>query len=288
MKNNRKVYQGIIRVLAVLLSAFVYSIALKVFVNAGDLFPAGFSGIAQLIVRIFRTFLNIELPFSLIYLLLNLGPTILVYKYVGKQFTILSMIQYISVSVFVEILPQFPITDDILLIAVFGGIIAGIGNSIALTHDASSGGTDFLAIYASTKYNLPTWNYVMVANAVVLCLAGLLFGWEKAMYSIIYQFCNTSMVSKLHMRYQLRTMFIVTENHEEVCNAIFKTCRHGITKFYAEGGYSHTPKCFLYMTCNAFQVGTIVHAIKVADPYAFINILKTDKVIGNYYQQPLD
>lgn len=287
MRRTKQIREDITKVLAVLLSAFVYSIALKVFVNAGDLFPAGFSGIAQLLVRIFSTYLHIDIPFSLIYLLLNVGPTILVFRHVGKRFTVLSMLQYISVSFFVAVMPQFPITDDLLLIAVFGGIVAGIGNSIALTNDASTGGTDFLAIYASSKYNLPTWNYVMMANACVLAIAGLLFGWEKAMYSIIYQFCNTSMVAKIHMRYQLRTLFIVTENPEEVCDAIFHACRHGITKLWGEGGYSHSPKSFLYLTCNAFQVGEIVHHIKKTDPYAFINVMKTEKVIGNYYQQPL-
>lgn len=287
MKDWKKIGNDVSKVIAVIVSAFVYSIAIKVFVNAGDLFPAGFSGIAQLLVRIFSTYLHIEIPFSLIYLLLNIGPTILVFRHVGKRFTILSMLQYISVSFFVAVLPQWPITDDLLLIAVFGGIVAGIGNSIALTNDASTGGTDFLAIYASTKYNLPTWNYVMMANACVLTIAGLLFGWEKAMYSIIYQFCNTSMVSKIHMRYQLRTLFIVTENPEEVCDAIFHACRHGITKFWCEGGYSHSPKSCLYLTCNAFQVSEIVHHIKKVDPYSFINVMKTEKVIGNYYQQPL-
>lgn len=287
MKKYKELGRDLTRVCAVFLSAFVYSIAIKVFVNAGDLFPAGFSGVAQLLTRIFSTYFDIEVPFSLLYLLLNIGPTILVFKYVGRKFTILSILQYVSVSFFVAVLPQFPITDDILLIAVFGGIVAGIGNSIALTNDASTGGTDFLAIYASTKYNLPTWNYVMMGNACVLMIAGVLFGWERAMYSIIYQFCNTTMVSKIHMRYQLRTLFIVTENPDEVCNAIFRAARHGVTKFWCEGGYSHTPKSFLYLTCNAFQVNTIVHHIKETDPHAFINIMKTEKVVGNYYQQPL-
>lgn len=288
MRDFKRLRHDIWSICSVLLSAFVYSVAIKVFVSSADLFPAGFSGISQLIMRVCGEFFGINVPFSLLYLLLNIGPTILVFRYVGKRFTILSVIQYVFVSIFVAILPQVEVTEDILLMAVFGGILAGIGNSIALVNNASTGGTDFLAIYASTKYNIVTWNYVMAMNACVYVIAGFLFGWDKCMYSIIYQFCNTTMVKQFHNRYQLRTLFIVTEFPDDVSSNIFKTCRHGITKFWCEGEYSHRPKSFLYMTCNAFQVTEIVRAAKQIDPHCFINVLRTDKVIGNYYQQPLD
>ncbi len=286
--NWKRAGKETVGIIAVLVSAFVYSVAIKVFVNAGDLFPAGFSGIAQLLVRVFGTYFHMEIHFSVIYVLLNIAPTILVFRHVGKRFTLLSILQYAAVSVFVAVLPSIPITKDIFLIAVFGGIVAGVGNSIALVNDASTGGMDFLAIYAASKFNISTWNYVMAANAVVLAIAGLLFGWERAMYSILYQFCSTTVISKIHMRYQLRTLFVVTEKADQVCDAVFHIVRHGITKFRCEGGYSHADKICLYMTCNAFQVSTITHQIERIDPAAFINVMKTEKVLGNYYQQPLE
>ena len=288
MRDFKKLLRDLKGILAVTMSAFVYSIAIKIFVTSADLFPAGFSGISQLIMRIGNEYFHVNIPFSLLYLALNIGPTILVYRHIGRKFTLLSVLQYLLVSLFVAILPQVQITEDIFLIAVFGGILAGIGNSIALTNNASTGGTDFIAIYASNKYNIVTWNYVMAVNACIYVIAGFLFGWDKCMYSIIYQFCNTTMVKQFHNRYQLRTLFIVTDFPNEVSTEIFGTCRHGITKFWCEGEYSHKPKSFLYMTCNAFQVNEIIHAAKVVDPHCFINILKTEKVVGNYYQQPLD
>ena len=96
---------------------------------------------------------GITIPFSVFYFLLNIPPTLLVYKYVGHRFTIFSVLQYSLTSLFTELLPTFPITSDMLLIAVFGGILGGLAISIALRADASSSGTDFIAIYASTKYN---------------------------------------------------------------------------------------------------------------------------------------
>lgn len=274
--------------IAIVVSAVMYSLAMKAFVEAGNLFPGGFAGLSRLFSKSLLEFGGINIPFSVFYFLLNVPPTILVYKFVGKRFTIFSVLQYSLTSIFTEMLPAFPITNDILLIAVFGGILGGLAISIALRSDASSGGTDFVAIYASNKFNAPTWTYVMYFNAGMLIVAGLLFGWNQALYSIIYQFCSTQVVSAMHMRYKLNSLFIVTDKPEEVCDAIFTNFRHGITKLWGEGAFSHTPRCLLYMTVNAYQVQGVVECIRKIDSNVFINVTKTDRIIGNYYQKPLD
>ena len=86
----------------------------------------------------------------------------------------------------------------------------------------------------------------------------------------------------------LNSLFIITEKPEEVCDAVFHYCRHGITKLWGEGGFSHTPRCLLFMTVNAYQVQGLIQTIRKVDPKVFINVSKTDKIIGNYYQKPLD
>ena len=110
----------------VVISALFYSFAMKAFVNAGNLFPAGFVGISTLISRSLSTYAGIEIPFGVLYFLLNVGPTLMVYHYVGHRFTIYSVLQYTLTSIFTEILPVIPLTNDLLLIAVFGGIVGGM------------------------------------------------------------------------------------------------------------------------------------------------------------------
>lgn len=272
----------------VIISALFYSFAMKAFVNAGNLFPAGFAGISTLISRCLAEYANINVPFGVLYFLLNLGPTLLVYHYVGHRFTIYSVLQYSLTSLFTEILPAFPLTDDLLLIAVFGGIVGGFAVSVALMADASTGGMDFLAIFFSNRFNKETWSYVMMVNACILVIAGLLFSWEQSLYSIIYQFCSNQTVKTLHKRYKLKTLFIVTNHPDEVSDAVFKTCRHGITKINAEGMYSKEDKSLLYMTCNDYQVRDIIKSIQSADPKVFVTIMKSDQIVGNYYQVPFD
>ncbi len=269
-------------------SAFIYSIAITSFSNVGGLYPGGFSGISRIIVDIARRFAHIEIPFGILYFTLNLFPTLLVFKYIGKRFTIFSIIQYIFVSILTMFLKPLFLVDDPLLIAVFGGLLGGIGMGIALHNNASSGGTDFIAIFVSSRYNRSVWNYVMIANAMILCVAGLLFGWEKALYSIIYQFVSTQVVEKLHERYKMETLTIITKHPDEVAKKVLEGTRHGITEIKAEGVYSHKDTAMLYMVINTFQKRAVIKAVLSVDPNAFINIQTTTAVIGNYYQQPLE
>ena len=269
-------------------SALVYAIAMKAFVEAGNLYPGGFSGLSRLISQVLNQYFGITIGFGFIYCLLNALPTFLVFKYVGRRFTLFSIIQFVLVSFFVEVLPSFPLTQDLLLIAVFGGILGGAGISIALKQNASSGGTDFLAIYFGNKFNISTWNYVMAGNMCILLIAGYLYGWNTALYSIVYQFCSTQVVNTFHDRYKLTNLMIVTEHADVVCEAIFKTVRHGITVLDGKGAWSKLDKKMLYMTINAYQVQDVIHAIQEVDPKVFINISKTERIVGNYYQKPLD
>lgn len=285
IKFNKK---DILISILIVISAFGYSVAMKAFVEAGNLFPGGFAGLSRLFSIALDRFFNIQISFGTIYLLLNIFPTLLVYRYVGKKFTIYSVLQYSLTSLFTGILPSFPLTSDLLLIAVFGGIVGGFFVSIALRVGASSGGTDFLAIFFANKYKISTWNYVMAANAMILMTVGLLFSWEQALYSIIYQFCSTQVVSALHNRYKLDTLYVVTKKPEEVSAAILRTCRHGITKLDGQGMYTHSDVSMLLTTVNAFQVDSVIHAIRDVDDHAFITINKTERIVGNYYQLPLD
>ncbi len=285
---NPKLRKDIKTTAMVVLSALVYAFSIKVFVRAGSLFPGGFTGVTLLFTRYMMDFHGVSIPFGVVYALLNLVPTVLVYKYVGKRFALFSVLQYGLVSLFTIILPTITLTADLILIAVFGGIIGGFGISLALNANASTGGTDFIAIYASNKTRLETWSYIMYGNMIVIGLAGYLFGWDKALYSIIYQFCSTYVVSQRHMRFKLRALNLITDFPDEVSAGIYTISRHGITRIWGEGGYSHTTKCMLYMVVNAFEVDEVVEAAKAADPKVFISISNAERVIGNYSQKPLE
>lgn len=272
----------------VVMSALLGAMAIKIFIENGNLFPGGFAGISVLIQRLTLRYFDISIPFGVLYLLLNVYPTILVYHFVGKWFTRYSVLQIALVSLFVEIIPVIKITDDILLIAVFGGIFSGVAASLSLMANASGGGSDFIALFISHKTNTQSWNYILAGNAVILSIAGMLFSWEVALYSIIFQYVSTVIVSNLYQRYKLMSIRMFTSKPEELTEAILSKTRHGITKIWGEGGYSKKEVCMLYMVVNTYEVNQVVEIAQTVDSKVFIDISKTDKVIGNYYRIPLD
>ena len=291
MKNKLKTFleKDLKMTFWILVSSLIYSIGITSFSKVGGMYPGGFAGISRIVSDLFLRFYDINIPFGIIYFTINIAPTYLVFRYIGKRFTIYSVLQYIIVSLLTTFYtkPIIVLTDP-LLIAVFGGLLCGIGVGVALRNNASSGGTDFIAIYVSNRFNRPIWNYVMCANALVLCVAGVLFGWEKACYSIIFQFVSNQVVQRLHERYKMETLTIITSNPDEVVKNILSKTRHGITEIHSEGAYSHTDNTTLYMVINAFQRHEVVRSILEKDPKAFINIQETIKIVGNYYQKPLD
>ena len=135
---------------------------------------------------------------------------------------------------------------------------------------------------------MDAWNYVLFGNAVMLALAGLLFGWDKALYSIIFQFASTQVVHMLNPRYKRTTLFIISDKTEEIYEQIKDATHHGATLFRGTGLYNGEPRSMLYSVIAGDQVKKITRQVRKIDAKAFVNILKTDQVAGNFYQRPHD
>ena len=134
---NQTVKKNIKTTIVIIFSAFLSALTINVFVYSGGFFPGGFSGISVLINRSLIQYTGIDIPYGLLYVLMNIFPTILVYKYVGKRFTTFSILQYGLASFFTLILPVVKLDYDIILITIFGGIFSGISVVLSLMQNAS-------------------------------------------------------------------------------------------------------------------------------------------------------
>lgn len=286
MKFNGK--KDIIRLIVVVLAAFLMAVNIKTFVRAGHLFPGGATGITVLIQQIFALFFGKEVPYSPINILLNAIPVYIGWRYIGKKFTLYSLLMIVLNGIFVDMLPPLTLTYDYLLISVFGGIINGVAISMCLMVDATSGGTDFLAIYFSKRRGVDSFNMILGINVVILVTAGLLFGWERALYSIIFQYVSTQVLHLLYRNYQQQTLFIVTNKADEVCVAIDKVCHHGATIMQAEGSYEHSARAIVYSVVSGGENKAVIKAVKAVDEKAFINSIKTSELRGKFYIPPKD
>lgn len=276
------------RVVLVLLGALVMALNIKIFVRAGDMFPGGFTGLTLLIQRTAARYFQIALPYTLINLLLNAFPAAISFKYIGKRFTLYSGLMIVATSVLTDLLPSLEVTSDPLLISVFGGIINGCAISLCLSASATSGGTDFIAIYFSEKKGVDTWNYVLAGNVAMLVVAGLLFGWEKSLYSIIFQFVSTQVLHALYKRYQKQTLLIITDHPDEVYRIIRDNTHHDATHFMGIGCYEGKEKHMLYSVISAEETSRTIEGIREVDPKAFINCIGTEHITGRFYSSPHD
>lgn len=272
----------------VVIAALVMSTNIKSFVRAGNLIPGGFTGLSLLLQRVFLQFGHIDIPYSIINISLNALPAFIGYKMIGKKFTMYTIMLIVLNSFLVDMIPVTPITYDPLLVSVFGGLINGIAISIALYGKASSGGTDFIAVYLSNKLKKPSWSFVFVLNVVILTSAGLLFGIEEAMYSIIFQFVSTQVIERFHQRNQQSTLMIITSHPEKITQSLMEYTHHGITSFEGMGCYLKEDKTLLYTVVGKDEVNDVIRFVKKADPQVFINILKSEGIKGNFYTEPLE
>lgn len=274
--------------LIICLASILFAVNIKTFVRTGGLYPGGATGLTILIQRCCELFFKIEVPYTLVNIVLNAIPVYIGFRYIGKKFTLYSCLVIFLTGFVTDMIPSYVITYDILLISIFGGIINGICVSMCLKMDATSGGTDFIAIYYSQKTKRDSWNLVLGINIVILSLAGILFGWDKALYSIIYQYTSTQVLNILYKRYQQNTLFIVTNKPAQICNVISDITHHGATVMEGIGYYQKKERVIVYSVVSRAEIEQVVRSVHEIDHNAFINVIKTEQIAGRFYQRPTE
>lgn len=272
------------RIGVIIIAALLMAANIRTLVHTGGLYPGGATGLTILILRIGESFFGVHLHYTFINIILNAIPIYIGFRFIGRKFTLYSCLMILLTGVFTDLIPSYPITEDILLISIFGGIINGLAICLCLLVDATSGGTDFIAIYMSEKKHRDSWNISLAINIVILLAAGLLFGWDKALYSIIFQYVSTQILHTLHKRYQKETLLITTTHPDTVCDVIAQQSNHGATIMESEGS-THNKNFLVYSVVSREEYIKIIHGVQKADPDAFINTINTDKLMGKFYQR---
>ena len=270
----------------IIIAAFFMALNIKTFVRTGGLYPGGATGLTILIQRVGETYFGISLPYSLINILMNAIPIYIGFRFIGKKFTIFSCMMIILVGLFTDLIPGYIITEDILLISIFGGMINGFFASICLNTNATAGGTDFIAIFLSEKLGMDSFNIILGFNAIILLIAGYLFGWDKALYSIIFQYASTVVIHNMYKKFQQGTLFIVTNKPNEICDTISDITNHSATILEGEGSYEHCERNVVYSVVSRAETRKLIRAVKKVDSTAFVNLIRTEELAGRFYYRP--
>ena len=184
IENKHPAFYQVFRIFVILFASILYAWNLRCFAKNANLLPGGFSGVSLLLQQIGIHFFHISIPYTFFNIVLNLLPAYIAFRFIGKRFTLYSIIVIFLSSIFVDLLPAYVFTQDALLVSVFGGIINGFAVSLCLNVGTTTGGTDFISIWLSQEKGIDAWNYIFLGNILVLTVAGALFGWSIALYSI--------------------------------------------------------------------------------------------------------
>ena len=287
LRKNKRI-KLLITFVCVIVAAFLQAYVIQVFIQPADLLSSGFTGVALLIEKITSTYLGFSFSTSLGMILLNVPVAMICYKSISPKFTFFSLLEVFLASFFLRVIHFSPIFDDVLLNIAFGGFAYGLLTVVALRGNASTGGTDFIALYVSNKKGKAIWEYVFLFNTVILIIFGFMFGWEHAGYSILFQFISTRTIDSFYHRYERVTLQVTTTHAQKVINAYVQQYRHGISCVDAMGGYSQKPMNLLHTVVSSYEVQDIIDLMREVDPKVSVNVLKTENFFGGFYQAPID
>ncbi len=287
----KKYRSDIINVIFILLGSCIMAFAFGVFLIPNNISPSGFSGLSA-IISYFVSKTGIIIPASAIYLTLNIALYIIAYKLLGKRFAIKALIGILAFSLAIEVVDLIGFTiksDDLLLCAIYGGGIMGLGIGLVLRNDGSTGGSDLMALIIRNKSHVFTTGQIIIATDIfVLALSCVAYGFGPLMYSIITIAISgviTDMV--VEGATGVRAYYIFTSKKEEVCTAIYQEIGRGVTEIKAEGMYSHTEKDILLCLINKYRAPRLKSLVSKLDSEAFVFCTPVSEVIGRGFSLPV-
>lgn len=270
----------IIKIIVVIIGALLNAIAMNFFLIPANVYASGFTGVAQLLSTIVEKYTTFTLSTGTLLFALNVPVTILAWKKVGRSFTFYSFLSVVLMSFFLEVIPVEQQSSDIILNAVFGGVIAAIGVGITLKYGASTGGMDIVAMVLSRVKDRPIGTYMFALNGLIIIIAGALNGPEKSLYTLVALYVTTRVIDAIHTRHEKLTVFIITKKSAELKTAIHSKLVRGITMVPAKGAFTNEDKDMMMMVITRYELYDLEHIIKEIDPQAFTNIVETTNVFG--------
>ncbi|KAF1300093.1 hypothetical protein BAU16_12670 [Enterococcus sp. JM9B] len=266
----------------VLISGITAAISLNYFLIPAKVLSAGMNGVAQIIVFLGWRYFEIHLSTGLFILILNIPIFILGFMKLGKASTFWSFVNVVGVSLITMIMPQGEVTNNILMNSLVGGVLLGVGAGFSLKMGFTTGGMDILSLILSKTTGKTVGKYMFILNGIIVMVAGFIFSWESALYTIISIYCMSHVVDMIHTSHQKVTAMIITTKPDEVGKNIAARVFRGMTLMPSVGGYSGVEGKTIMMVITRYELYDLEQAVIEADENAFVNILPTQSIIGRF------
>jgi len=283
--SNREARQFAIRFVLITIGTLIWIVSVAVFLAPFDIAPAGVSGAAVILNKLIGT------PIGLFTMLGNLPILYLAYRQFGWKTVAWTVYCVVLFSLLTDwVTPMFPkqgISDDSLLNAIFGGVIGGLGSGLIYKAGGTSGGTSTLARILQDKFGSPLSTTYLYSNLAVVGFAGLVFGWEGALYAIVALAVEGATSDYiLEGPSVVRTGIIVTNLPQAVADVIMAQMHRGVTGWQATGMYTGQERNILFVTVSRFQIDELRQIVTGVDPDAFIVIGQAHVAYGQGFLRP--
>ncbi|MCQ2738638.1 MAG: YitT family protein [bacterium] len=261
------VIEFIKRAIFLIIGAFIVAVALQLFLLPNKIIDGGVIGISMMASYLTKWNLGL-LIFGI-----NIPFIILAYRTLGKKFVINTFFAIGMLSIATNVVSQFHhITADLLLATVFGGILLGFGVGLILRNNASLDGTEMVSIKLAKKLKVASVGELLMGiNLFIYTGAGFLFGWDRALYSILTYYVASKVIDTvLEGLDKAKSVHIVSDSAREIGDAIIKELDISVTYIKATGGYSRLEKVITYCVVNKFDIPKLKEVVHEVDPNAFI------------------
>ena len=287
IKTNKK-WQSALEYSMIILGTLIMGFSFSVFLEPNDISVGGFSALAMIINTLFEKVGITMIPTSAIYLVLNIGLYALALKTLGKKFAIKSLLGILSFSLGMQVfnMINFNITYELLVSAIFGGSIMGVGVGLVVRFGGSTGGSDMIAsIMKSKKPNASLGTFIIMVDMVIIGLSLFVFtnGFELLPYTIVALLLCMYITDFVNEGYkQVRAFNIITTKPTELSNAIMQQLSRGCSCTSTKGMHTNSEKCIILCLISKYQTSQLKSIIKEIDPNAFVYTTKVSEVMGEW------
>lgn len=263
------------------LGAVLVSVGLEIFLVPNHIIDGGIVGISIIASHL----TGLQLGFFLF--LLNLPFLFLGYKQIGKTFALSTLygVSIMSIGTFL-LHPVPPLTVEPFLASVFGGVILGVGVGMVIRFGGSLDGTEIIAIVFNKRLPLSVGETVMFFNLFILGSAGFVFGWDRAMFSLIAYYIAYKMIDITIEGFdESKAVWIISEEANEIGAAIMNRLGRGVTYLHGEGGFSGGSKKVIFCVITRLEEAKMKSIVHELDPAAFLAVGNIHDVKGGRFKK---
>lgn len=287
IQNQIREHQGLTkskiikRAVFIFIGAVLMAVGLEIFLVPNKVIDGGIVGISIILSHL------LGWKLGLFIFLLNIPFFFIGYKQIGKTFALSTLFGIIVLSIATTLLHPVPaFTEDLLLATVFGGIILGVGVGIVIRYGGSLDGTEILAILANKKLPFSVGEIIMFFNIFILGSAGFVFGWNRAMYSLIAYFVAFKTIDiVLEGLDESKSAWIISEHYRDIGDAILARLGRGVTYLNGEGAYTGDDKKVIFCIITRLEEAKLKSIVEDLDPSAFLAVANIAEVRGGRFKK---